>query len=47
MAQDLRSKLAASGTVIVPTRAGNACQTLPDELCLEVRAMGMLIVSRQ
>jgi len=33
---DLQSKLAASGTVIVPARSGNACQTLPDELCLEV-----------
>ena len=33
---DLQSKLAASGTVIVPMRGGNACQTLPDELCLEV-----------
>ena len=33
---DLQSKLAASGTVIVPARSGNACQILPDELCLEV-----------
>ena len=33
MAQDLRSKLAASGTVIVPARSGDACQALPDELC--------------
>ena len=33
---DLRSKLRGSSTVIVPARSGDACQTLPNELCLEV-----------
>jgi hypothetical protein len=36
---DLRSKLAASGTLVVPTRAGAADDlrtALPDEMCLEV-----------